>query len=75
LQELDCYSMPSGRVSFNEATQTSQLLADEHILSDPGLSSEIAAAMNLEGSKVTVGSDTHYPCSLCGPQEKRAHLG
>ena len=63
--EVDCYSFPRGRVSFNEDNGRFEMLADKHILEDKFLVAEILARMHLIYSEVDLRPDSHYLCAEC----------
>ena len=65
LYDLDCYSLPRGRVLYNENTRKFEVLVDRHILEKDGLINRILENFHLEKSEVEFKEDEHYRCAVC----------
>ncbi len=65
LGDLDCYSLPRGRVIYNLKKAKFQVVADRHILQNDTLIERILSDFNLESSDTEFKEDEHYRCSVC----------
>lgn len=65
LADLDCYSLPRGRVLYNELSRSFDILADSHILEKDFLVARIIEEFCLDASKVEIKDDDHYRCAVC----------
>lgn len=65
LYDLDCYSLPRGRVRYNENMKKFEILADRHILEKDSLITRIIEVFHLEKSNVQFREEEHYSCAVC----------
>jgi hypothetical protein len=65
LYDLDCYSLPRGRVLYNDNTKKFEIIADRHILEKDRLRTLVIHDFHLEKSDVQFNEDEHYRCAVC----------
>ncbi len=65
LYDLDCYSLPRGRVLYNEKKKKFEVVADRHILDKDEAIARIIQDFRLEKSEVEFKEDENYRRSIC----------
>jgi hypothetical protein len=65
LDGLDCYSLPRGRVRYDEKKKKFEVVADRHILDKDKFIGAIIRDFRLEKLDVEFKEDENYRCSIC----------
>jgi len=65
LYDLDCYSLPRGRVRYNDNMKKFEITADRHILEKDRLRTLVIQDFHLEKSDVQFNEDERYRCAVC----------
>lgn len=73
LYGLDCYSLPRGRIRYNDKTNLFEILADTHILDSESLRAQVLVYFNLDEANVQFRRDDIYRCDRCNNTEKRRY--
>ena len=73
LYGLDCYSLPRGRIRYNDKTSRFEILADRHILDSESLRAQVLVNFNLDVASVHFRPDEMYRCDICNNTEKRRY--